>query len=141
METKGRESRCKARTQAGKPCRAAATEGGLCFFHANPDKASELGRIGGRSKGRAAAENADPLPTLDNAMAVRDTVNRLVADVYSGKLHPRVAAGLAPLLNLQFRAIEKTTDLEQRVAKLEKLLASAGLEEDLDGNGEVRPTN
>jgi transposase len=29
----------------------------------------------------AAGENADPLPTLDNTMAVRDTVARLIADV------------------------------------------------------------
>jgi hypothetical protein len=48
----------------------------------------------------------------------------LIADVYSGKLQPRIAAGLAPLLNLQMRAIE-ATDLEHRVAKLEKLLAEA----------------
>ena len=54
--------------------RAAATDGGLCFFHANPNKVSELGRIGGRSKHKRAAENCDPLPTVDNAVAVRDTV-------------------------------------------------------------------
>jgi Family of unknown function (DUF5763) len=76
------DSRCKGRTKSGRPCRAAATPGGLCFFHANPDKASELGRIGGRGNRHAAGENADPLPTLDNAMAVRDTVARLIADVY-----------------------------------------------------------
>jgi len=62
---------------------------GLCFFHANPNKASELGRIGGRSKRHAAGKNVDPLPTLDNALAVRDTVARLVADVYAGRIHPR----------------------------------------------------
>ena len=31
---------------------------------------------------------------------------QLIVDVYAGKLHPRVAAGLAPLLNLQLRAIQ-----------------------------------
>jgi len=41
-------NRCGAKTKEGKPCRAAATEGGLCFFHANPNKAAELGRVGGR---------------------------------------------------------------------------------------------
>jgi hypothetical protein len=116
--------RCKARAKSGKPCRAAATAGGLCFFHANPDKASELGRIGGRSNRHAAGENADPLPTLDNAIAVRDTVARLIADVYAGRINLRIAAGLAPLLNLQLRAIE-TTDLERRLTKLEKLAAEA----------------
>jgi hypothetical protein len=75
MTHKNLNSRCKAIAKSGEPCRAAATEGGLCFFHANPDKASELGRIGGRGNRRAAGENADPLPTLDNALAVRDTVD------------------------------------------------------------------
>jgi hypothetical protein len=48
----------------------------------------------------------------------------LIADVYAGKINPRIATGLAPLLNLQMRAIE-TTDQEGRLAKLEKLLAEA----------------
>lgn len=30
-------------------------------------------------------------------MRIRDTVARLIADVYAGKLHPRIAAGLARL--------------------------------------------
>jgi hypothetical protein len=134
METKRRESRCKGRTKAGKPCGAAATAGGLCFFHANPNKASELGRIGGRSKRHAAAESGDPLPTVDNAIALRDTAGRLIADVIAGKVHPRVAAGLAPLMNLLLHAI-KTADLEQRLAKLEKRLV--GAEGDLDDNTNV----
>jgi hypothetical protein len=62
---------------------------------------------------------------LDNAIAVREAVAQLIADVYSGKLQPRVAAGLAPLMNLQLRLIE-TTELERRVARLEKkMLADA----------------
>ncbi|MGD0506349.1 MAG: hypothetical protein ABSA27_01025 [Terriglobales bacterium] len=124
MNRKDLHSRCKALAKTGKPCRAAATAGGLCFFHANPNKASELGRIGGRSNRHAGGESADLLPTLDNAMAVRDTVARLIADVYAGRIHPRIATGLAPLLNLQLRAIE-TSDLERRIAKVEKLSAEA----------------
>jgi len=122
VAAKNLNRRCKARAKNGKPCRAAATAGGLCFFHANPDKASELGRIGGRSNRHVASESTDPLPSLDNAIAVRNMVARLIADVYAGRMNPRVAAGLAPLLNLQLRAIE-TTDLERRLAKLENLSA------------------
>jgi len=114
-----REGRCKGRTKAGKPCGAAATAGGLCFFHANPNKAVELGRIGGRCRLSAAAEICDPLPTLDNALALRDAAARLIADVLAGKVHSRVAAGLAPLMSLQLRAIESSS-LELRLAKLEK---------------------
>ena len=121
MTTKNQDHQCKATTKSGKPCQAAATPGGLCFFHANPNKASELGRKGGRSNRPAASENPDLLPSLDNAIAVRDTVARLIADVYAGKLDPRIAAGLAPLMNLQLRAIS-ITDLERRIADAEKQL-------------------
>jgi|GEM_PF-1710265 hypothetical protein len=138
MTPKNSNPRCKARTKSGKLCQAAATAGGLCFFHANPNKASELGRIGGRSKRPSASETADPLPKLETATAVRDAVAQLIVDVYAGKLHPRVAAGLAPLLNLQLRAIE-TTDLERRLAKLEKLLPETEAEEDLDRKEDSAP--
>jgi len=136
MSPKIQNSRCKSLAKSGKPCRAAATEGGLCFFHANPNKASELGRIGGRRKGHAAVENVDPLPVLDNAIAVRDTLARLIPDLYAGKLELGVAARLAPLLNLQLRVIE-TADLEQRVAKLEKL--STKLEKDRANQVDAQP--
>jgi len=119
MNTQGNKTRCKARTKAGRACRAAPSEGGLCFFHANPSKASELGRIGGRRNRHAAAEDADPLPALDNALAVRNTVARLVDDVYSGRVQPRVAVSVAHLLSLQLRAIG-LTDIEERLARLER---------------------
>ena len=67
----------------------------------------------------------------------RDVVAKLIADVYAGKLHPRVAAGLAPLLNLQLRTIE-ATDLERRLEKVEKLLARAQAEGELKGHGDTR---
>jgi hypothetical protein len=91
---------CQAQAKSGEPCRAAATEGGLCFFHANPNKAAELGRLGGRRNRRAAGEDLSPLPTLDNALAVRNMAARLVDDVYTGRISPRIGVGLAPLLSL-----------------------------------------
>ena len=72
------------------------------------DKASELGRIGGRKRRHAADENTGPTPTLNTALEVRDTVARLVADIYAGKIHPRSASSLTSLLSLQLRAIETT---------------------------------
>jgi len=128
MTKKQTSNRCKGKTKQGKPCRAAATAGGLCFFHANPTKASELGRIGGRKNRRVPADAADSLPTLDNALAVQDTVARVIADVYSGKLNPRIASSLAPLLSLQLRAID-TSEMERRLAALEKQTAEDGAKE------------
>ncbi len=122
MTAKHKDHRCKGKTKAGKPCRAAATAGGLCFFHANPNKASELGRVGGRSKHHLEDGNLGALPTLDNAVAVRNMVDRLIADVYEGRIQPRIAAGLAPLLNLQLRAID-VTDVQRRLTEIEKELA------------------
>ena len=125
MTPKNSNPRCKGQTKSGKPCQAAATAGGLCFFHTNPNKAAELGRIGGRRNRRpSAAESVDALPKLESATAVRDAVSQLVADVYAGRLQPRVAAGLAPLMNLLLRAIA-TSDLEERIAIVEKRLAAA----------------
>jgi hypothetical protein len=115
-----RRNRCMGRTKEGNPCRAAATEGGLCFFHSNPNKAIELGRIGGKKNGHPTTQ-PDPLPNLNNAVAVRDAVARLIADVYSGKVHPRIAAGLAPLMHLQVRLLQ-VTELEQRLAEVEREL-------------------
>jgi len=120
MTLKSSNSPCQALTKKGKPCRAAATEGGLCFFHANPNKAVELGRIGGKKNGRMLV-GTEPLPNLDNAMAARDTVARLIADVYAGKLHPRIATGLAPLMHLQLRVLERT-EFEKRLARVERLM-------------------
>ena len=44
-----------------------------------------------------------------------------ISDVYEGTLHPRVAAGLAPLVHLQLRVLEKTA-FEKRLGKLERLM-------------------
>ena len=106
MSVKNLESRCKAVAKSGKPCRAAATAGGLCFFHANPNKASELGRIGGKSNRHATTGGADPLPKLENAVAVSNALGQLFADVQAGKTSPKVATTLAQLLSLQLRAFE-----------------------------------
>ena len=70
----------------------------------------------------AGIQNPDPLPPVETAAAVRDLTARMIAKVYAGQLHSRVAAGLAPLFNLQLRSIEASV-LERRIAKLEKRLA------------------
>ena len=122
MKSDEKKNHCQGRRKDGKPCRAAATSGGLCFFHANPNKASELGRIGGRRNGHSGVVDSDPLPAVYTAKAVQDTIARLLSDVHAGKIHPSVAAAMATLLNLQLRAIE-ATDHEGQIAKLQRQLA------------------
>ena len=102
----------------GNPCRAAATAGGLCFFHSNPAKASELGRIGGRRNRHVAAEPCTALPPVDSARGIREAVTILVNDVYAGKLNPKTAAVITPLLKLLLQATE-ASDIESKVTHLE----------------------
>ncbi len=111
-------NRCQGRTKAGRPCKAAPTAGGLCFFHANPNKASELGRIGGAKRKRNGSEHSIPFADVNNALAVKEMVSRLITEVSTGNLNSRIPS-LVPLLNLQLRAIE-TADLDVRLTKLEK---------------------
>jgi len=49
----------------------------------------------------------DPLPSIDRAIAIRESVAQLISDVYEGKLHPRIVAGLAPPIHLELRAVQK----------------------------------
>ncbi|MGE5053336.1 MAG: DUF5763 domain-containing protein [Acidobacteriota bacterium] len=112
--------RCKGVTKKGQRCGAAATAGGLCYFHANPDKASELGRIGGKKNRRFSDEELTPLPKLDSAAAIADVIERLISDIHKGQLHPKTASALVQLLNLKLRAIESMNHAE-RLARLEKL--------------------
>ena len=44
---------------------------------------------------------------------MRDAVEKLIAEVHTGRPHPRVAAGPAPLLSLQARAVEEASNLER----------------------------
>ena len=132
-----KKNRCQKRTKLGKPCRAAATEGELCYFHANPSKASELGRIGGRkNRHLPAMENRDVLPKLENASDVRELVERVIVELYSGTLHPRIASELVPLMSLHLRAIE-AADEERRHASWQRLCFdnSAAGPEQINGKG------
>jgi hypothetical protein len=73
---------------------------------------------------------------LDNATAVGDTVDRLIADTYSGRIHSRIAGGLGSVINWpmpskpRFRtenhrfAKAVSGDFDRRVAKIERRLAA-----------------
>ena len=60
-------------------------------------------------------------PLFFGPHAVRPHRKRVISDVYAGKLHSRIAAGLAPLMHLQLRVLEKT-EFEKRLGKLERLV-------------------
>ena len=86
------DPRCNVQTKSGERCTRRATSSGLCFFHANPDKASELGVIEGMNNHPVNAESTDPLPKLETAAPVQDGPAQLIADVDADKIHRRKAA-------------------------------------------------
>jgi hypothetical protein len=67
---------------------------------------------------RVRREDLPPLPSLTTGMGVRDAISQIVDSIYLDSLDPKIGTALAPLLNLQLRAIE-ASDLEERFAKLE----------------------
>lgn len=118
-------NRCKGKTKLGAACGAAATAGGLCFFHANPNRAAELGRIGGRSNGRSHSEIGSAVPNLETAAEIDKALEQLILDVYAGRVNYKVAVALANLMNM-LRTAKEASELQVRIAELGKQLADAG---------------
>ena len=114
---------CTAKTKTGAPCGAPATEGGLCYFHSNPEKVRELGRAGGR-KNRHCALEAPTLPAEMNAAGVRDILAQAMVDVRQKTLSPNAASALAQLSNALLRVMP-FTELEKRIAELERVTAQS----------------
>ena len=117
-------TKCNARTKLGKSCRAVAVKAGLCTFHANPQRAAELGRIGGL-KNRHYSDSTDPAPTNPPKSAddVRSLLAETMAGVHARRLDPKVGNVLASLGKALLEAIE-VADLEGRVKELEKRICN-----------------
>jgi hypothetical protein len=96
----------------------------LCFFHGNPNKASELGRKGGRSKHKIVPGEAEPLPTLDTLKSVHEMSKRLFEECYLGKRPQKDTQALVRLLQLLTDSI-RFTNVEERLAKLEQARAQS----------------
>src|SRR5215813_15323757 len=101
--------RCKGITRSGAPCTAWAMEGGLCYFHANPDKARELGKRGGRAKSPMDTPGvseyvARPLKTVDDVTKLLgDTIN----DLRSGTIDSRLANTVGFLATGMLKALQQ----------------------------------
>jgi len=119
-----KDNSCKATNKRGRPCGARATESGYCYLHAHPEMAARLGREGGRGNRHVSERNTTPLPPLDSITGVANANAQMIGDLYAGRLEPKIATALAPLLTLQLRALgaeeqeEKFVKLEQQIKKL-----------------------
>jgi len=98
--------RCKGAKKNGAACTAWATEGGLCYFHANPDKAAELGRNGGRRRKHTYEQSTEHIAVPASAADVRRMLAETMAEVKAGKMDPKVANTIAYLATVLLRAYE-----------------------------------
>ena len=111
------QSRCNATTKAGSPCGAPAVERGLCFFHAHPDRLSELGRQGGRANRRR--ENQEiPYVAVKNVGDVTTLLSETISQVRSGALDPRTSNAIGYLAAVLLKALQQG-HLEARLQALE----------------------
>lgn len=92
--------------------------GGLCYFHANPDKAAELGSKGGRRRAAYRSENLTELEPPKTAADLRELLAQSIVDTRTGNLDPRLANSIAYLGTGFLRALE-ISDLEARLLALE----------------------
>jgi hypothetical protein len=109
---------CSGKTKAGKPCRAAAGPGGLCFFHANPDRAKSLGQIGGLRNKKFTGVNLEVPDSITGSDLCRLEV-QVVKGLLSGEIPAREATAIAQMFNLLHRHLP-TADFERRIALLEE---------------------
>ncbi len=112
--------KCRGTTKSGGRCRAYATANGLCFFHADPSQARELGRQGGlKHKKQFPVPDDQDVPAPITAEDVRMCLSDLVADVINGRRDPRIATTLAHITQHLLKAIELSA-LEERLEQLER---------------------
>jgi hypothetical protein len=103
---KAAKKRCKGVTKNGAACTAWAMEGGLCYFHANPDKAAELGRNGGRHRKQTYEQSSEPVAPPESARDVRRMLAETMAEVKAGRMDPKVANTVAYVGTVLLRAYE-----------------------------------
>jgi len=109
--SKAARKRCQGVTRNGTACTAWAMEGGLCYFHANPDKAAELGRNGGRHRKHTYEQGTKDIAPPASAADVKRMLAETMAEVKAGKMDPKVAstvAYIATVLLLAYEAVAAT---------------------------------
>ena len=101
---KAAKKRCKGVTRNGAACTAWAMEGGLCYFHANPDKAAELGRNGGRRRKHSYEQSSEPVAPPESAADVKRMLAETMAEVKAARMDPMVANTVAYVGTVLLRA-------------------------------------
>jgi len=86
-------------------------EGGLCYFHANPDKAAELGRSGGRRRRTNHEESSEHIAVPESAADARRMLAETMAEVKAGRMEPKAANTVDYVGTVLLRAYETDSAL------------------------------
>jgi hypothetical protein len=122
MQTKN--TLCKGKTKAGERCTARAGANSFCFFHADPTRAAELGRLGGLKNKHATSPPDDKSVSVPATAAdVRALLAEAMAEVRNRRLDPRIASTMAYVAGALLKALE-IEELESRIEDLERSEAS-----------------
>lgn len=110
---------CSAKTKRGTRCQARPVAGSsLCALHANPDRAAELGRIGGRkNRHYFETDDIDVIPP-STPEEVKNLLSQAMADVRAKKLTPGIAGTLTYMASVLLKAMDDT-DTHRRLSRLE----------------------
>lgn len=85
--------------------------GGACHFHANPDKASELGQRGGKSSRQSLPSGSDATAVADRPVKTVEDVTELLAKtiqgVCSGSIDSRIANTVGYLAAGMLKALQQ----------------------------------
>jgi hypothetical protein len=118
------DKKCVAKTRNGDACRAPAGPNGLCYLHADPDRAKTLGQRGGLGNRRPPAVDLD-VPDKIGLAELRDLEVKTVRCFVAGELTSAQANTLFQMYNSIFRIIPGI-DLEDRVTALEAAFDDQG---------------
>jgi len=110
---------CQKRKHDGERCRARTVTGKkFCSLHAEPGRAAELGRKGGRRRAVYSLENLKAFSAPTSAADLRGPIAQSIVELRTGTLDPRLANSISYLGACFLRALEMS-DLEARLQALE----------------------
>jgi hypothetical protein len=104
---------CQKKKRDGNPCRAHALSGKQhCALHAEPSKAAELGRRGGRRRAVYSPYDLKEFEAPKTAAELRDLLAQSIIEIRNGQLDPKLANSIS-YLGAGFVRASEVADLEQ----------------------------
>lgn len=114
--------RCSARTRLGNACKAPAVIGTrFCALHGDPERAAELGRMGGLRNRHYFDTEPVTIAPPETPEDVKNVLRQAIADVRAKKLEPRAATALTCISRVLLEAFV-VTDLQKDVESLRQAL-------------------